>query len=69
MWLYKLNHFPQGPLEGLLNNLLRKFNLKKTKHTFHKNNKIVFNPQFLNDLLKFEFKKKAFWINFSVEGD
>ena len=43
MWLFKLNHNTQSPLEGLLNNLLRKFHLKKLPHMFDKNNKIIFN--------------------------
>ena len=50
MWLYKLNHFPQSPLEWLLKNLLRKVDLKKKQ-----------NIRFKKTIKLFEFLTSTVW--------
>ena len=44
--LYKLNHFPQSRIEGLINSLLQIFETRKL-HVFHTSNKIGCNIQLL----------------------
>ena len=62
MWIYKLNHFPQRPLEEHLKKLLRKFKFKNNR-TYVSTSEVFNELHFAKQQYK-NYTKKTLWRNY-----
>ena len=58
--LFKLYHFLQSPLEGILNHFLEIAILKTPEHMFNKDKKVCFYKTYVLEFSKSHFLKKRY---------